>query len=322
MALIIVQVGDESASANEIKKSVESFLPRDPLTSRMELTLALVPNNRKDSPLVAAVIENHEEARQHQTGLREAIVVFETIVEGDISRFLALYRSDRLPDRIGPIRSLRPHFISIIRGYKPLLLHAGGSQLAYDALKRFSDIPNHDGIRFDGETYERKDDVDPPHNLFLRKAPLLSVLEQEKLQAVPIPLYPITRKIPEGGEKVHDITIDFGSPQHDVTIRYKSLQNIYIRSLFGAPRQAIPKNIVILEAYIDGFNKPGYIPWTQTFGGGKMFLFRNGRAYKGTWKREKGEPFEFIDEHGDTLPLARGQAWITLLPSLNAVRWK
>lgn len=322
MALIVLQTDDESVATKEVKKSVESFLPRDPLTSRMGLTLALSPNDKKDVPLVASMIENHEDARPHQAGLREAIVIFEMIVEGDISRFLALYRSDKLPDSIGPIRSLRPHFISIIRGYKPLLLHAGGSQFAYDALERFPDIPNHDGIRFDGETYDRKDVVDPPHNLFMRKAPLLSVLEQEKPQTVSLPLYPTTRKNPEGGETAHNIKINFGSKQHDVTIRYKSLQNIYIRSLFEASRQAIPKNIVVIETYIDGFNQPGYIPWTQTFGEGKMLLFRNGKVYRGTWRRDKGESFEFIDEHGYSLPLAPGQVWITLLPSLNAVKWE
>ena len=47
--------------------------------------LSLVPAPKRAAPLIAAMIENHEDARAHQKGLKEAIAVFEMIVEGDIS---------------------------------------------------------------------------------------------------------------------------------------------------------------------------------------------------------------------------------------------
>lgn len=290
----------------------------------MVLALSMAPLETREAPLVAAMIENHEDARRHQKGLQEAIVVLEMIVEGDISRFMAIYRSDKLPNAIGPIRSLRPHFISAIRGYKPLLLHIGGSAIAYEALERFPDIPNHDGIRYDGETYERDTGIDPPHNLFMRKAFLRSVLEQKKqqLQTVHLPLYPASHEVPEGGEHARTVKLDFDSEEHNAVFSYKPLYDLYVRSTFNAHNQAQPKTIAVLITEVQGFNQKGHIPWTKTFGVGRMFLFRDGKKFGGTWSREKGEPFRFLDHEGNVIPVDNGQVWITMLPMETMVSWE
>jgi len=279
----------------------------------------------KEVPLVASVIENHEDARPHQKGLRDAIAVFELIVEGDITRFLAFFRADRLPSVVGPVRSLREFTVSLALGYKPLLLHAGGHRFAYDALKANPELIHHDGLRYDGETYERDDKIDPPHNLFMRKAPLASVLEKHNIKLFDLPLLPITNNQQlktNNLSKASKISINMGSPDHDVTIIYKPLRKLYIRSVARAARQAQPKTIAVLETYVDGFNQPGYIPWTKTFDGGKMLLFRDGKVIEGTWEREKGEPFRFYDLEGNILGVAKGQVWVTMLPTLDMVSWE
>jgi hypothetical protein len=304
------------------KEKALHISPRDPIVDRVMIALSLVPSLESESPLVASIIENHEDARPFQQGLKEAIVVFEMIVEGDITRFLAVYRGDSLPEKIGPVRSLRPHFISVIRGYLPLLLHAGGSVLAYQELERNPDLVHHDGIRFDGETYERDPTGVAPHNLFMRKASILSLLQDHHVRSVPLPLYE-TGKTQEGlGATAHHITMNFGSETHNVSYTYKPFYGFYVRSTFAAPEQADPKNVIMLEAFVDGFHKTGFIPWTQTFGEGKMLLFTKGKMQPGTWKRGKGEPFRFFDEKGGILPISKGQSWITLLPTLNMVRWE
>lgn len=279
----------------------------------------------KEVPLVASVIENHEDARPHQKGLRDAVMVFELIVEGDITRFLAFFRADRLPSVIGPVRSLREFMVSLALGYKPLLLHAGGHRFAYDALKSNPSLIHHDGIRYDGETYERDTKIDPPHNLFMRRAPLASVIEKHAIDDFQLPLFPTTKnqKLTTNNlPSAKKISINMGSPDHDVKIIYRPLRKLYIRSVAHAARQAQPKTIAILEAYVDGFNQPGYIPWTKTFDGGKMLLFREGKVFEGRWEREKGEPFRFYDSAGNILGVSKGQVWVTMLPSLNMVSWE
>jgi hypothetical protein len=322
VALIITEMSGSAEAVKEVERSVESLFPRDPVTNRVTLALSMVPLEAKDAPLVAAMIENHVDARAHQEGLREAITVFEMIVEGDITRFMALYRSDHLPDLIGPIRSLRPHFVSIMRFYHPLILHAGGSQFAYDELNHNANLLHHDAIRYDGETYERDASIEPPHNLFLRKAPLLSVLEKQNPSPVSLPLFETSRNEPPNGGPARKISLHFGSDEHNVTFSYKPFFGLYIRSIFGSRQQAQPKTIVALETLVDGFNQKGYIPWTQTFGSGKMLIFRDGEVFEGTWQREKNGPLQFLDLDGNVLPVASGQVWITMLPMLSMVSWE
>ena len=293
------------------------------VSSKLVALLSFVPDGGKKAvPLVAAMIENHEDARAYQQGLKEALIVFELIAEGDITRFLAVFRADKLPKLIGPVRSLREHFVSIALGYKPLLLHIGGHPLAYEALENNPALLHHDGIRYDGQTYHRDTEASAPHNLFMSKEPLQELLKKTKLALFSLPLFAIGSLPSTEGEKAQTIEMNMGSPLHDVTYNYRSLQNGYIRSIEGSSRQAQPSTIAILEATVDGFNQAGYIPWTNTTAGGKMLLFRNGKVFKGTWKREKGKPFVFLDSKGEILPVTRGQVWVTMLPALNMVTWE
>ncbi|NLM44527.1 MAG: DUF3048 domain-containing protein, partial [Clostridiales bacterium] len=58
---------------------------------------------------VAVMIDNERNARP-QSGITEADIVFEMPVEGNITRYMAIYH--HLPsEKIGPVRSARPYFI-------------------------------------------------------------------------------------------------------------------------------------------------------------------------------------------------------------------
>ena len=297
------------------------------LSSQIISSLPLTPSSsgKKNSvPLVASMIENHMESRP-QKGLKDAVLVFELIVEGGISRFLAIFRSDRLPSVIEPIRSLRPHFVSIAAPFRPLLLHAGGSAIAYEALGRNPQIQNHDAIRYDGETYQRDDKKKAPHNLMISRDAIESVLENKNILDFDIPIFPTTYDFisPKKYEKAKEIKLSFGSANHNVAYTYQPLRgSSYVRSISGAERQARPKNVLVLETYIEGIGDPHIIPWTKTFGDGKLLLFSRGKVWRGTWEREKGQIFRFYDLEGNVLPLEKGQIWITMVPSLGRVSWE
>src|SRR3712207_2257043 len=59
-----------------------------------------------DRPALAVKIENSVQARP-QTGLGDADVVWEEVVEGGIARYVAVYHSS-FPEQVGPVRSVRP----------------------------------------------------------------------------------------------------------------------------------------------------------------------------------------------------------------------
>src|SRR4051812_13399888 len=86
-----------------------------------------------DRPALAVKIENSVDARP-QTGLNVADVVWEQVVEGGITRFVAVYHSN-LPPEIGPVRSIRPMDPAIAAPLHGLLAFSGGVQTYVDAAR-------------------------------------------------------------------------------------------------------------------------------------------------------------------------------------------
>src|SRR3954469_5369626 len=85
-----------------------------------------------DRPALAVKIENSVDARP-QTGLNAADVVWEEVVEGGITRFVAVYQSV-VPPEIGPVRSVRPMDPAIAAPLHGLMAFSGGQQQYVDAL--------------------------------------------------------------------------------------------------------------------------------------------------------------------------------------------
>lgn len=87
----------------------------------------------KRRPLMV-MIENHEESRP-QSGLQSADIVYETVAEGGITRFMGVFYcgivagSQASKYDVGPVRSARTYFLDIASEYSdyPLYNHVGGA---------------------------------------------------------------------------------------------------------------------------------------------------------------------------------------------------
>jgi hypothetical protein len=83
----------------------------------------------KRRPLLV-MIENHEESRP-QSGLSSADIVYETVAEGGITRFMGVYYCDAQAYEVilGPVRSARTVYIDWASEYGdyPLYAHVGGA---------------------------------------------------------------------------------------------------------------------------------------------------------------------------------------------------
>lgn len=76
------------------------------------------------------MVENHEESRP-QSGLSSADVVYETVAEGGITRFMTVFYCDAQSHEaiVGPVRSVRTYFLDWASEYgnNPLFAHVGGA---------------------------------------------------------------------------------------------------------------------------------------------------------------------------------------------------
>lgn len=110
---------------------------------------------------IAVMIDNVGDAVP-QTSLNEAMIVYEAIVEGGLTRFLAIYKDPQV-ESIGPARSARPYFIDYALENDSIFVHYGGSPKALNQVKSLK-MDNVNGMDSPGKVYWRTKEKAAPHN--------------------------------------------------------------------------------------------------------------------------------------------------------------
>lgn len=109
-------------SSSEPEPEPEPPYNPDPLTGEDIAVTGYRPGTR----LTAVMVNNIKDARP-QSGLTDAGLVIEIMVEGGITRFCALYNDYTTMPVVGPIRSARDQFFRLICPWQPLYVHDGES---------------------------------------------------------------------------------------------------------------------------------------------------------------------------------------------------
>ena len=116
-----VDKGDEPSST---VKEPEPVLYKNPLTGISELS-----KDKADDRPVAIMINNIAVAQPVQTGINKADIVYETEVEGGITRLMAVYQDVTKAERIGSIRSARYAYVDLALGHNAIYLHRGQDEV-------------------------------------------------------------------------------------------------------------------------------------------------------------------------------------------------
>ena len=86
-------------------------------------------NTESKARPIAVMINNHNQARPYHSGLDKAQIVYEFIVEGGITRMLAVFK-DQDVSRIGPVRSSRHYYLDYAMENDAIYVHWGWSPQA------------------------------------------------------------------------------------------------------------------------------------------------------------------------------------------------
>ena len=100
-------------------------------------------------PSLGAKVDNHPSARP-QVGLDETDIVFEELVEGGITRYVAIWHSV-LPAEIGPVRSVRPMDPEIVSPFGGVFAYSGGQVRFIQAMQ---EAPVYNAIHGQPDTEE------------------------------------------------------------------------------------------------------------------------------------------------------------------------
>ncbi len=289
------------------------------------------PEEAKLRP-IAVVVENHSDSRP-QSGLTDAEIVYETLAEGGITRFLAIFQT-RQPKEIGPVRSARPYFNFLANMWSAPIAHAGGSKQALSELssnvyKNLFDVNE----SFYGDYFYRDTDKPAPHNLYTTVEDLHKLLQKknesswEKMNLWETQNTPTDQLVLETTK----ITIPFSNASYEVTYEYDGSTNSYKRLVKGVnsidqnnDSQISPKNILVMLADIS-LNADDDLG-TQTIklnGSGPCFVFKSGKFQQCKWEYKDGR-HSYVDTDGNPLKLETGQTWIEIFPRdrQNDIIWK
>lgn len=274
-------------------------------------------------PVVMGKIDNSPEARP-QLGLSQADIVIDEMVEGGLTRFLAIWHSQQ-PVEFGPIRSVRPMDPDLATAFGGIIAYSGG-QRPFVAAMQASGIYNATETSEQTlGTMERVKDRYAPHNLFVKAQAL-----QAQHVALGAPRSPFSfskdaasaSAVIDGGQSVKSVTAQFPA----ATAIWTWNGQKFVRTQDGKPhtdaldgKQLSAVNVVVLRVAVDrSFRDPryGFVPKTLLEGTGKGTVFTGGKAIEVTWtKNSAGEYVALTEANGSVVKLAPGNTWFELVPT-------
>jgi hypothetical protein len=293
--------------------------PVAPLTGLRVADPALV--NR---PALAAKIDNLDAGRDTalpQAGLSRADVVFEEVVEGNITRLVGVFHS-KAPGRIGPIRSARTTDVYLLPQLGPVLFAwSGGNDGVVGEVHRspFLLDVGHDAA---SSSYSREPGRRAPHNLFVEADELWG--RRPEAVAPPRALFSYRgdgqvaspEAAPASGVA---ITWGGGSATSPVAWRWDPDTKLYLRTQNDRPHldadgtQVSASNVVVMVTEYGRSAADTRSPEAHTVGEGELFVYTDGGVVWGRWSRPaEDQPAALTDLAGNPILLTPGTTWVEL----------
>lgn len=273
-----------------------------------------------------AVMFNNIQYASPQSGISQASVLYEAIVEGGITRLMGIFEEFD-SDRIGSTRSARHYFVSFADEYDAIYVHFGQTKYA---TKKMADlgIDNLSGLEGVGNTvFYRDNTIKAPHNAFASYQGILAGIKQKKYRTELKEDYENhynfyntdTDMLEE--TKASKVTLGF-SKYTTPYFTYNMEDKLYYRYQFGKEhidkntgKQLAFKNIIIQLVKEWDIDKNDYQTMDIENSSGNGYYITNGNAVEITWKKnEATKKMHYYDKNGEILTVNPGKTYIAVFP--------
>lgn len=323
IVLVATGGGDDPASVPSPTPSPTAAPAPSPSPTRTAiapLTGEPVAPDVLERPVVAVKVENSPPARP-QEGLDDADVVYEQIVEGGVTRFIALYQSE-IPTVVGPVRSARLVDVDVLPAYSPIFAFSG----AREDVLRAVDAAGIAAIIDDGVGGFIRDPGRPSSHDLMLEPEVVYERGRDRPSVAPLdgPVWAYADEPPaEPTAEVTDVELPITSA-NTAGWSFDEDAGVYRRSQNGEPSAVVGEgrigaaNVIALgtEVFEGGCCDTAGNPFvvSDVTGEGQGWLFRDGRGYAITWRKAAaGRHMRILDEDGDALPLKPGATWIHVM---------
>lgn len=289
------------------------------------------------------MINNHKKAMP-QSGIGQADVLYETLVEGGICRLFAVFQ-DFDSEKIGPVRSARHYYLDFAFDFDAYYVHWGQSILADNAIEALN-APVLNAMHMAGypalgaDTFYAVPDRYAPHDKYTSFEGLLIGAEHKGYRAERTEDF--VNKFTFADEPVYNeegidatkVSLDYVAPSVLISygwineryawLTYNEDTELYERFAFEEPhideesgQQLTFSNVIIQMTdiwRIQG-DKDGHMDMTL-IGEGSGYYITRGKAIEITWaKTSHYDPTIYYNKDGSVLEMNTGKTFISVFPS-------
>lgn len=280
-----------------------------------------------------AVMVNNVAKALPQYGIAQADVIFEMVVEGDQTRFMAMYGDYTKVPKVCSVRSCRKYFPIFSEGFDAVYVNWGMAPEIRDYVASLG-LTQYEGLNNTGGLFAR--DVERQnagysleHTGYFDGTRLAETMASrgdrtelaENKKGTAFLFNGVDEQVKPSGEACTYVHINFGAMTG--TFNYDESTNTYFKQLNGKDQidgvtgtQLEFTNLFILETDIgmddNGFHK--YFDWAGSEDSIGYYV-SNGAVQKIHWLKEDGEIkgyLKFYTEDGEELSINRGKSYIAI----------
>ena len=292
------------------------------------------PSAPKQRPM--AFMVNNTKIGTPQIGTSAADLIFETEIEGGVTRMLAVFTDVGKVPELGSLRSLRHNFIDIAGGLDAIIVHVGWSYAAEAQVKRqgtdninlavYPDAWWRDAVwwRERGKEHSVKT-TSERMAAALEKSGLRKTLSEK--QAPFSAFNDPGVLVPANGEAAGLVTILF-SGYNKTTLTWDAAAGCYSKGEYGKPQLDLATgkplqfaNALILQTSITSFENT--ILRQIDLSSGKGFYVSGGKAEPIAWKKGgTNDPFSFRTASGERLVMNTGKTYIAIVNDQRTISFE
>ena len=315
---------------DKAKKVVEKAKDKVTKKKKEEPKVQIVNEDSTRRPF-AVMINNLHVARQMHSGLQDAYIIYEIIVEGGITRYMAIFEGDKDIDRIGPVRSSRHYFLDYVLENDAIYVHNGyspqaGTDFGKLGIDRIEAEAPKTGVRENPLKLARE------HTLFTSTKLLNEngvgkkrTEKKEKGTLLSYSVKPVDVASVEGAKEANKVKIPY-SNSYRTSYEYDPENKVYKRYVnekahtdYRTKNQYTFKNIITYQVKNNNISSPDGYQGRQeihNIGSGEGYYITEGYAIPIKWSKESRSAktkYTYLD--GTELKVNDGNTFIQIQPS-------
>lgn len=296
-------------------------------TTKVEDKLKILDLSSNSRPY-AVMINNIKTVWGYQSGIQDAYLVYEIIVEGGYTRLMAIYKDANL-DRIGSVRSSRHYFLDYALENDAIYVHFGWSPQAQSDISKYG-VNNINFLSYSGYTRDTSLGLSSEHTAFTNTSKIMEGVNYygyrnttNEKSLLDYSVKPIDISSMEGSVLANKVYIEY-SASRSTSFEYDSINKVYnrfqndiIHKDYVTGKQYTAKNIITYK--VNSYTIIGDAKGRQTIeniGSGSGWYISEGYAIPITWEKSSRDSktiYKYMD--GTEIKVNDGNTYIQIQPN-------